>query len=843
MNRCVRILPLALSLVVAAVGAARGEAPLPEGALARLGSPALNHGTNVRAINFAAPETLISLGGTSSADFSAKAWQAETGQLLGEASDFGAYLMCMATDPSTSLVAVGQNNGQIRILSSEKGLRKLRTIKSPDGSSNWMQFGPEGKKLVVFSYRGVWVFDPQTGKELTKLDIKGFRGSVSPDGKQMAVATHHVGDNKTRGSILICQLPSGKQVQNIAADGNKRWSWAGYSSDGKLLAGISIGASTEVQIWDAETFKPVRTLKGHGSSLLTAAASQSGNLLVTSSHDRTVRVWDMQTGKEIRKFETGAAVMSHVAFSPEGKYVAAAGGYGITRIWRISDGVEVGGDRPHLGPLRSVQVSPNGKWAVSTDISGHAVIWDMNTHNRKHKLSLSTQSVELVRFSPDSKTLMLVDASGNGGLYQVQSAKEIGKIHLGNYPAGGGFDHDGKNAFVLTADRKWYEIPVEKPAHVKVLKDTLPALDQRVAWYRSAAAISPDRRWSAWPNNQILQLADSSTGRFSEYEIGISQHHSSYGYGLRQQVQFSPHSNSLAVILPRAIHVVEVDSARKAIGFDKPDNAIYTSVDFSPTGRLLAAGMNDGRIRILDLTLGKTVRTLQGHYDKSQSRRSSNRQYLGPHRQLTRPQAVMCLAVSPAGDVLLSAAADSSVLVWPMPGSDELSEIPASGANLESDFAAQASRNTGSAYAASWRLIRSGDAAVDLISAKLSPAEDIDRAQVTQWIQQLNAGSYRRRLEAHGQLGRMGAQALPILRRTLEENPPQEVAMRIRQLIENTLRPSVESAVLLQQIRAIRICERIDTDKARRLLRSLAGGSEASRLTVEARAALERMDR
>lgn len=51
------------------------------------------------------------------------------------------------------------------------------------------------------------------------------------------------------------------------------------------------------------------------------------------------------------------------------------------------------------------------------------------------------------------------------------------------------------------------------------------------------------------------------------------------------------------------------------------------------------------------------------------------------------------------------------------------------------------------------------------------------------------------------------------------------------------------SPVQLQLLRAVEVLEQIDTPEARRLLAELAQGAAAARLTQEAKAALERLEK
>jgi WD40 repeat protein len=68
-------------------------------------------------------------------------------------------------------------------------------------------------------------------------------------------------------------------------------------------------------------------------------------------------------------------------------------------------------------------------------------------------------------------------------------------------------------------------------------------------------------------------------------------------------------------------------------------------IAFSPDGKLLASGGDDGTVRLWDVGTGKEVRKYAGHED-----------------------AVRAIAFSADGTRLASASADTTVLIWEVAG-------------------------------------------------------------------------------------------------------------------------------------------------------------------------------
>ncbi|HYB00293.1 MAG TPA: hypothetical protein VED37_08745, partial [Ktedonobacteraceae bacterium] len=60
-------------------------------------------------------------------------------------------------------------------------------------------------------------------------------------------------------------------------------------------------------------------LRGHKNWITRIAWSPNGNILASSSGDETIRLWDVQTGRLERTLKGHSAVVYSVAWSSDGK--------------------------------------------------------------------------------------------------------------------------------------------------------------------------------------------------------------------------------------------------------------------------------------------------------------------------------------------------------------------------------------------------------------------------------------------------------------------------------------------------------------------------------------------
>jgi hypothetical protein len=109
-------------------------------------------------------------------------------------------------------------------------------------------------------------------------------------------------------------------------------------------------------------------------------------------------------------------------------------------------------------------------------------------------------------------------------------------------------------------------------------------------------------------------------------------------------------------------------------------------------------------------------------------------------------------------------------------------------------------------------------------------------------IANLDSEEFTLRVKASAEVARFGTLAEPALKKALEAKPSLEVRRRIEALLE-LLNKNRWTGMPLQSWRALAVLERIGTDDARQLLERLAKGDPDARLSQEAVAALERLQR
>jgi WD40 repeat protein len=148
-------------------------------------------------------------------------------------------------------------------------------------------------------------------------------------------------ETHSAGLVLVSHGPPGTvEVRDFESDACLWTTRCGAPA--KLLAisltarlGLYVsGNHAEVEVWDLETGKTLRHLRGHRSLVNGAAISADGRWALTGANDGTAKLWDLATGRCVRTLDDGGSGVRAVGFSGDGRR-AICGGYGGVSVWTV----------------------------------------------------------------------------------------------------------------------------------------------------------------------------------------------------------------------------------------------------------------------------------------------------------------------------------------------------------------------------------------------------------------------------------------------------------------------------------------------------------------------------
>ncbi|MEU7866478.1 hypothetical protein [Dactylosporangium sp. NPDC049140] len=196
-------------------------------------------------------------------------------------------------------------HGNYQLTSHRRGNVGLTASEEPDRQLIWNQwlrqpveldnlaernspkYGPGGFLLADEGRDGrVRVRDLATGHTLTTVEHPPWPldGEVNFSNDTQSFFVF-----KTESSIELrsrCN-PQHTYIGDLAAGGYR----AAFDNHGRVLA--TIGTDGTVELWDAAYGTPLRTLVGHGGTVINMVFTADDTALVTSARDHTVRIWDL----------------------------------------------------------------------------------------------------------------------------------------------------------------------------------------------------------------------------------------------------------------------------------------------------------------------------------------------------------------------------------------------------------------------------------------------------------------------------------------------------------------------------------------------------------------------
>jgi WD40 repeat protein len=811
--RLLAALALGLSLVGAGVAADSpprtdlyGD-PLPDGAVARVGSVRFQHGGGAWHIVFSPDGKLVA---TTSPDGTARLLDVATGKEVRHFATDALWLRGTAFTPDgkTLILSGGEKGIGLWDVASGKLVRHLAV---PDFVQA-LALSPDGRTLAASCSDVLHFWDLTTGTELRRVKRSDAWGGwalvFSPDGKTVAATSS---DTK---STRLYDVTTGREVGRVAVEAQD--GALAYSPRGRLVAVGTRGG--DVSLWDVTEGKERRRLKGHKNAVGSVAFSPDGRLLASASGFEPIRLWDPDKGEELRRLQTRPDGLKWLAFSPDGKTLAGVG-YRVY-LWDLATGKETPASASVPQGHLAAQFLPDGRTLISWggwyggNGEGNVIRFlDGLTGREIRKLGLDKLVLSLA-LSADARTLavrVFDPAKVHETAISVRDAatgKELWRVPGQSW--GALFLPGGR---LLTGEYARPELHVWRAATGEEV-GMLTRSEARNGIYHLAASPDGSVVASQDAGGGAIVLSDLATGK--EFRaVSVASRWASF--------TFSPDGRVLAVNggLPREgwvewdeVRLLDVATGKEARILGR-QRLPFGALAFSPDGRTLATGDRNGLVVLWEVATGHARRRLAGHRSGVQS-----------------------LSFTPDGRLLASGSADLTALVWDLSGrADGARPGPRELEAFWSDLAAQ---DAARAYRAVLALSATPQAAT-FLAARLRPGPLAEPRRLAALLADLGSDDFETREAATVALSRLSGRAEEALRKALAGSATPEARRRIGELLDG-LDPE-KSPAALRRLRAIEALEKLGTSEAREVLRSLARDGDTAWLRHEAAASARRQGR
>lgn len=711
--------------------------PLPDGALARMGTVRWRHPAPITFVGFTGKGKQLL---TASTDGLYRVWDVDTGKelrRLGQAPK-------QAGNPGPVAVQAAALNGRMVWGGVAGGTLAL---------------SPDGEVLAAPGAGGIHLWSVSDGKELRTLAVGnnpaipgmafGVNGlAFSADGKSIAA----------RGfdqSIHVWEVASGKEtikISNQPPGGLNGVAFIGGATGGRPLAFtadrsavISAGVVYEnqkitgvIRVNEVATAKQLREIKlpFNNGNAMSIAIAPDGKTSAWALTDGTIRFYENEAGKELGQLGPHKlpGFMNGLVYSPEGKTLASrrTNNPGIT-LWdavarkelrvlgptaeaNVAAGnVVVGGGFGGYGASTGFAFSPDGTKVAEATAGNSIRLWNVADGKEVTTASASKgHHGSVSQLVVAGKELLTTGTDGSVRRWDLGSGKELGHIRLPADAAGTTLSADGKNVFCSTNANKVRVVATDTGNELRVFD--LPAPQQGFVRYGAGTklALSPDGKLLAIRGyNQAVRIFDAAGGKLvhdlSEQTPGPNPNGavfvSTAGFGGLGTMAFSPNGRQLAVAggnagavmggggvaiggagqpaVSNSIQLHDFAQGKRTRHFDSRPAAIL-DMAFAPDSRSIVTVNSDNMVSIWESLTGKECLQIKlgsaepPGAEKAIANVMVNRRFMYGGMGATR-----CVALAPDGRTV-AVASEQVIRLWDLRTGKELGKFQGHGGQVTS---------------------------------------------------------------------------------------------------------------------------------------------------------------
>jgi WD40 repeat protein len=477
---------------------------------------------------------------------------------------------------------------------------------------------PDGRMLVYLGEDGnLHIWDLVAGEPgAILLPASSYPGApvFSPDSRLVAA----IAGNYTRSAIRVWDAATGVIVNALGGPDSDITDLS-FSPDGRRIVAAAGGSAW---VWDIRPGQPpiiTRLYEGvidwnltlYVHTVTAAALSPSGWTLAVGTSENTINLYSLGNQSPTRLLSGHSAPVEKLAFSPDGRTLLSLDADGALLLWNVSTGELVEANYSHYGEIRGLifqengsligwqagttwtfdpaagevlhttrittgnilAVSPRGDWLAAT-YPYQVSLYDAVTGEFRQTLEGEApkpfveyfyegemfQGYHGAAFSPDGSVLVTL-GSGGASIYNTQDGSLVRSIEGDNAQQA---DISMDNRWLLTSLYVQWASPDMVDLQSGEMVFSLDGSGYQNIQYR----LSPDNRWIG------VTFRSAHAYQFQLWDFA--------SHTMIQSLDFSPEIPLL-------------------------------SLAFSPDARLVALGQANGQIFLVDLSTFQVVATLTGH--------------------------------------------------------------------------------------------------------------------------------------------------------------------------------------------------------------------------------------
>jgi len=302
----------------------------------------------------------------------------------------------------------------------------------------------------------------------------------------------------------------------------------------------------------------IKTLLGHGDSVLSVDITPDGKTAITGSNDNTAKIWDLQTGKTIKTLKDHQRSIYSVNITPDAK-MAITGSYKEVCLWDVGTGELLKKLFGHVNNVVGVALSADGSIAITVSEDRTICLWDVETGDSLKPKERHQGAVYDLVVENNGKTAITGSSDNTAKIWDLQTGKTIKTL-------------EGHRGSVYSV------------------------------------AITPNAKTGITGNSDTsLQFWDLSNGK----ELQILKGHDNWVGSLA----VTPDGKYLLAGSYRVIYLWDLKAGKQLKKLNDHKGFVYDIV-ITEDGKTAITCSGDRTIKLWDLKTGKMLNTLEGHTDR-----------------------------------------------------------------------------------------------------------------------------------------------------------------------------------------------------------------------------------
>ncbi len=566
-------------------------------------------------------------------------WDAATGKEMLRIEDVGAITV-LAFSADGLRLAAGSGDGVLSVFNAADGSLLLRSPALGGEFSELAYVQNDSQIAARIGQRKGLLFNAATAKTIASFAIPtGEILALRGDGRQFI---------SFDGSSLFVQRTGDRSIVHTISGFYDMSSSLLIAPSGRWLATYERFSLERIQLWELLAGRlspgPVLMINAQDAEL---AFSPDDQGILAGDIYTGLSIWNLATGEQ-RPVASGS-FFDRPVYSPDGRYLAAYNNWiDALVIYSMPAGEQVAPPLPMFDYIRSLVFSPDSTQLVV--VMGNLIqVYGLPQGNLLHQLeALEGDLFETLVYASDGRVLVFgnrsrEDFSGSFlGVLDLQTS-DVQLLTLAEWPSrrdSGEFSRDGQ--LLLNAGRDGIEIYATANGAL-VWRGQADSLDWRsrcvfsadsrgllaynaqgggrLEWWDLAgvhdAAVSQPRAagWLETPaaitlnglaNLPVIALPTPGPNPISPQNAGTLSETLRIGGGAPRLAVWAPDGRSIALATARGIALADPDTLAETALFALDAPAL--SAAFSPTGRWLAGGAENGAVVVWEKSSGRIVR-------------------------------------------------------------------------------------------------------------------------------------------------------------------------------------------------------------------------------------------